>query len=80
MDPSIKTGEANITPVQAAAALESSEMLTLFAEFAPHPLGVNLLKLVIECEEEEGEQEDSVAAFKQLLQSLEEVILETSAR
>jgi len=72
VDPSIKTGVANITPVQAAAALESSEMLTLFAEFAPHPLGVNLLKLVIECEEEEGEQGDSVAAFKQLLQSLEE--------
>ena len=65
---------ANINPVQAAAALESSEMLTLFAEFVPHPLGVNLLKLVIECEEEEGEQEDSVAAFRQLLQTLDEVI------
>jgi len=73
VDSSITTGVANITPVQAAAALESSEMLTLFAEFVQHPLGVNLLKLVIECEEEEGEQGDSVAAFKHLLQSLDEV-------
>ena len=57
------------TPVQLAAERDSVEILTLFAELAPNPasMKIKLLKLIIESD---GQQDASLDAFKQQLESL----------
>ena len=57
------------TPVQLAAERDSVEILTLFAELAQNPAGmkIKLLKLIIESD---GQQDASLDAFKQQLESL----------
>ena len=57
------------TPVQLAAERGSIELLTLFAEFAPNPasMKIKLLKLIIESD---GQQDASLDAFRQQLESL----------
>ena len=57
------------TPVQLAAERGSIELLTLFAELAPNPasMKIKLLKLIIESD---GQQDASLVAFKQQLESM----------
>ena len=72
MDPTVGTDNVENTPLQLAAERGSIELLTLFAEFAKNPAGmkIKLLKLIIESD---GQQDASVDAFKQQLESLSEV-------
>ena len=72
MDPSIGTDNVGNTPVQLAAERGSIELLNLFAELAKNPSGmkIKLLKLIIESD---GQQDASLDAFKQQLESLSEV-------
>ena len=57
------------TPIQLAAERDSVEIMTLFAEYAKDPAGMKakLLKLIIESD---GQQDASLDAFKQQLESL----------
>ena len=69
MDPTVGNDNVENTPVQLAAERGSTELLNLFAEFAKNPAGmkIKLLKLIIESE---GQQDASIDAFKQELESL----------
>ena len=70
MDPNIRTENVRDTPVQLAAERERVKILSLFAEHARNTksrIKVQLLKLIIECEEE---QEGALDAFKQQLDIL----------
>ena len=69
VDPTIGTDNMENTPVQLAAERDSVEILTLFAELAPNPasMKIKLLKLIIESD---GQQDASLDAFKQQLESL----------
>merc|ERR1719385_301554 len=57
------------SPIQLAAERDSVEIMTLFAEYAQNPAGTKakLLKLIIESD---GQQDASLDAFKQQLESL----------
>ena len=57
------------TPIQVAAENDSVVIMTLFAEYAQNPAGMKakLLKLIIESD---GQQDASLDAFKQQLESL----------
>ena len=57
------------SPIQLAAQNNSVEIMTLFAEYAKNPASMKakLLKLIIESE---GQQDASLDAFKQQLESL----------
>ena len=72
VDPTVGTDNVKETPVQLAAERDSVEILTLFAELAKNPANMKakLLKLIIESD---GQQDASVDAFKQQLESLSEV-------
>ena len=72
MDPTVGTDNVENTPLQLAAERGSIELLTLFAELAKNPANMKakLLKLIIESD---GQQDASVDAFKQQLESLSEV-------
>merc|ERR1719239_525064 len=72
VDPTIGTDNVKDTPVQLAAERDSVDLLTLFAELAKNPANMKakLLKLIIESD---GQQDASVDAFKQQLESLSEV-------
>ena len=69
VDPTVRTDNVENTPVQLAAERGSIELLTLFAELAPNPasMKIKLLKLIIESD---GQQDASLDAFKQQLESL----------
>ena len=69
VDPTIGTDNVTVTPVQLAAERDSVEILTLFAESAKNPAGmrIKLLKLIIESD---GQQDASLDAFRQQLESL----------
>merc|ERR1719239_2132298 len=69
VDPTIRTDNVENTPVQLAAERDSVEILTLFAELAQNPasMKIKLLKLIIESD---GQQDASLDAFKQQLESL----------
>merc|ERR1712032_1546281 len=66
------TDNVGNTPVQLAAERGSIELLNLFAELAKNPSGMKIkqLKLIIESD---GQQDASLDAFKQQLESLSEV-------
>lgn len=67
VDPTIRTDNVRDTPVQLAAERERVNILSLFAEHARNTTSrvkVQLLKLIIECEED---QEGALDAFKQQL-------------
>merc|ERR1719209_828752 len=72
VDPTIGTDNVKETPVQLAAERDSVDLLTLFAELAKNPSGMKIkqLKLIIESD---GQQDASLDAFKQQLESLSEV-------
>ena len=72
VDPTIGTDNVKETPVQLAAERDSVDLLTLFAELAKNPANMKakLLKLIIESDDQ---QDASVDAFKQQLESLSEV-------
>merc|ERR1719209_1183552 len=72
VDPTIGTDNVKETPVQLAAERDSVDLLTLFAELAKNPANMKakLLKLIIESD---GQQDASLDAFKQLLESQSEV-------
>ena len=57
------------SPIQLAAQNNSVEIMTLFTEYAKDPAGMKakLLKLIIESD---GQQDASLDAFKQQLESL----------
>ena len=69
VDPTIGTDKVKESPVQTAADRDSVEIMSLFAELTQTPaaLKIKLLKLMIEGD---GEQVDSLEAFKQQLKSL----------
>ena len=69
VDPTIRTDNVKDTPVQLAAERDSVEILTLFAELTQNPasMKIKLLKLIIESD---GQQDASLDAFKQQLESL----------
>ena len=69
VDPTIGTDNVKDTPIQLAAERDSVEIMTLFAEYAQNPAGIKakLLKLIIESD---GQQDASLDAFKQQLESL----------
>ena len=70
MDPNIRTENVRDTPVQLAAERERVNILNLFAEHARNTtsrIKFQLLKLIIECEEEEDADIDT---FKQQLDIL----------
>ena len=70
MDPNIRTDNVRDTPVQLAAERERVNILSLFAEHArstTSQIKVQLLKLIIECEEE---QDGALDTFKQQLDIL----------
>ena len=69
MDPTVGTDNVENTPLQLAAERGSIELLTLFAELAQNPASMKakLLKLIIESD---GQQDSSLDAFKQQLESL----------
>ena len=70
VDPTIRTDNVRDTPVQLAAERERVNILSLFAEHARNTtsrIKVQLLKLIIECEEE---QDGALDTFKQQLDIL----------
>ena len=69
VDPTIGTDIEKESPIQRAAERDSVEIMTLFAEYAKNPAGMKakLLKLIIESD---GQQDASLDAFKQQLESL----------
>ena len=69
VDPTIGTDKVKESPIQLAAEKNSVEIMTLFAEHAKNPAGMKakLLKLIIESD---GQQDASLDAFKQQLESL----------
>ena len=70
MDPNIRTDNVRDTPVQLAAERERVNILSLFSEHARNTtsrIKVRLLKLIIECEEEE---DGALDTFKQQLDIL----------
>ena len=69
VDPSIGADIEKESPIQHAAENSSVEIMTLFAEHAQNQAGMKakLLKLIIE---NDGEQDASLDAFKQQLESL----------
>ena len=72
VDPTIGIDAEQSTPLQVAARKGSLEIIALFAELVKDPkssLKIRLLKLIIECEEE---QDANVEAFKQQLESISE--------
>ena len=70
MDPNIRSDNVRDTPVQLAAERERVNILSLFAEHARNTtsqIKVQLLKLIIECEEE---QDGALDTFKRQLDIL----------
>ena len=64
VSPTMGTENVSKTPIQLAAERNSSEILSLLAEYTQSPL-TKLLKLIIECEEG---KENSVDVFKKQLE------------
>merc|ERR1719295_1778904 len=69
VDPTIGTDSVKESPIQLAAQNNSVEIMTLFTEYAKNPASMRakLLKLIIESD---GQQDASLDAFKQQLESL----------
>ena len=72
VDPTIGIDAEQSTPLQVAARKGSLEIIALFAELVEEPrssIKIKLLKMIVECEEE---QDVTVEAFKQQLESISE--------
>ena len=69
VDPTTGTDNVNKTPVQFAAENNSVVIMTLFADYAQNPASMKakLLKLIIDSD---GQQDASLDAFKQQLETL----------